>query len=143
MAERLGRVEVMIEGQPEQEVLQFVLEAETPIDYKGAPQGQPVFRRLTFTTRVMQGMHDAVGWCINEPRTAHNLRNGTVKFYDKNGENYQTLEWTNGFIEDAAWLLPDAEKDEQQRICMKYQVVAQRINIGGVELANPWPNIYG
>jgi len=141
MAERLGRVEVMIEGEPEQALLSFQLQAETPHDPKGAPQGQPLFRRLTIVTRVMQGMHEAVAWCINEKRAPHNLRNGVMKFYDKDGEEYQTLEWTNGFIERADWVLPDAEKDEEQRVYMEYQIVAHRLSIGGIELENAWTNI--
>jgi hypothetical protein len=136
--ERLGRVEVMIEGQPEQDVLKFQMEAVTPIDFKGAPQGQPLFRRLTFVTRVMEGMHDAVSWTVNEPRAPHNLKNGTIKFYSKDGDNYQTMEWAQGFVERADWILPDAEKEEQQRVLMQYQIVARKVSIGGVELVNPW-----
>lgn len=138
MPEKLGRIEVMIEGQPEQEVLRLQLETVTPIDYKGAPQGQPLFRSIKFTTRVMRGLHDAVAWTINEPRAQHNLRNGTINFYDKDGAHYQTLEWANGFVERANWVLPDTERDEQQRVLMEYKIVAEKVTIGGVELANPW-----
>jgi len=138
MAERLGRIEVSIDGKPEQEVLRLNVETVTPIDYKGAPQGQPLFRRIVFTTRVMQGLYDAVAWTINEPRSAHNLRNGVINFYDSEGQQYQTLEWSDGFVERADWVLPDTEKDEQQRVLMEYQIVAGKATIGGIELVNPW-----
>ncbi len=142
MAERLGRVEVMLEGQPEQEVLRFDLETVTPLDFKGAPQGQPIFRRITFVTRAMHGMHDAVGWVVNEPRAPHNLRNGVIKLYNKDGAEYQQIEWTKGFVERAEWSLPDTEADEQKRVHMAYTIVANKVAIGGKELENPWSREY-
>lgn len=138
ITERLGQVQVSIEGNPEQEVLRFQVETITGIDDKGAPQGAPVVRRLCLTTRVHEGLFDAAQWAVNEPRAKHNLKNGIIKFYNKDGENYQTLEWTNGFIEKAEWVLPDAERSEEQRVYMQYQIVVNKMSIGGAELVNPW-----
>lgn len=142
MAEKLGRVEVVLEGQAEQDVLRFNLETVTPIDHKGAPQGTPIFRRITFVTRVMHGMHDATSWVVNEPRAPHNLKNGVIKLHNKDGEQYQTIEWTKGFVERAEWVLPDTESDEQRTVYMEYTIVASKVAIGGIEMENPWQREY-
>lgn len=135
-----GQIQVSIEGNPDQEALKFELELITRKtsdgDLSGPPQGQPILRRITLDTRV-QGLADAAEWTLNKVKTARNLRNGAITFYDQEGAEYQKLEWTKGFIEKAEWFVDESERSEAMRGVMQYQFVVSEITIGGVALKNP------
>lgn len=133
-----SRIVVRIEGQQEQEVDEFNFQVHCPSDNAGRPAKEARTRALSFLVWENGENKGTAEWGVNKRGDAYNFRSGMIEFFDHTGVQYQSLEWEDGFVEEATWVLPDRDEEEAGRLHLKYRVSARVVRIGGVEVDNKW-----